>query len=97
MPRKPPLRAVQADEPPVPKRPRTVAAAAESGDRLELLETLRARISLTVDDPNTPARDLAALSRRLLEIAREIEAMRAANDDSDDVSKAAATPDEAWA
>ncbi len=98
MPRQPPLRAVPAGEPaaPAPKRPRTVAAAAESGDRLELLETLRARISTTVDDPNTPARDLAALSRRLLEIAREIEAMRAADDESDDVGRAAATPDEKW-
>jgi hypothetical protein len=28
-----------------------------------------------VEDPNTTARDLAALSRRLLEIARDIEAI----------------------
>ena len=97
MPRKPPpLRAVQPDDP-APRRVRkTVGAAAEGGDRLELLEALRLRISTTVDDPNTPPRDLAALSRRLLEIAREIEAIRAADDDSDDIGRAAATPDEEW-
>ncbi len=97
MPRKPPLRAVHAgDEPPARQVRKTVSAAADTGDRMELLVSLRARISKTVDDPNTPARDLAALSRRLLDIAREIEAMRAADDDSDDVGRAAATPDEEW-
>ena len=41
------------------------------------------------------ARDLAALSRRLLEIAEDIEAIDAEGG-VDDVGNAAATPDEEW-
>jgi len=39
---------------------------------------MRDRIAKTVEDPNCPPRDLAALTRRLIEIAREIEALDAA-------------------
>jgi hypothetical protein len=87
------LRAVGAAE----RRARrlTVSQAAKGGDLRELLVALRERIAATVDGPNTPARDLAALSRRLLEIARDIEAIDARAGD-DDVSVAAATPDEKW-
>jgi hypothetical protein len=41
-------------------------------------------------------RALAALSRRLLEIARELEALDAEGS-GDDIGNAAATPDERWA
>lgn len=73
----------------------TVQAAAESNDQRKLLVAMRARIADAVGDPNTPARDLAALTRRLLEIAKDLKALDAA-EDGDDVSRAAATPDEAW-
>lgn len=95
MPPKTKLRAVAEDEQPQKRKPVTVSAAAAGGDRRELLVALRARIAKTVEDPNTPARDLAALSRRLLEIAKDIEALDLAAGD-DDVGQAAATPDEAW-
>jgi hypothetical protein len=36
---------------------------------------MRARVATAVEDPNTPARDLAALTRRLMEIAKDIEAI----------------------
>jgi hypothetical protein len=74
----------------------TVKAAAEDGDRRDLLGALRARIAADIDNPNTPPRDLAALSRRLLEIAKEIEALDAETK-ADDIGNAAATPDEEWA
>jgi hypothetical protein len=83
-----------APDPPAPKR-KTVTAAAADGDRRELLVALRSRIAQTVEDGSTPARDLAALSRRLLEIAREIEAIDSASQD-DEIGKAAATPDDDW-
>jgi hypothetical protein len=56
---------------------------------------MRTRIADAVGDPNTPARDLAALSRRLLEIAKDLKALDAADRD-DDIGMAAATPDEEW-
>jgi hypothetical protein len=91
---KPPLKVVTNETP--PRRATTVKAAAESGTRRDLLAALRARIAADIDNLNTPPRDLAALSRRLLEIAREIEALDA-EAGTDDIGEAAATPDEEWA
>lgn len=79
MPPKSRLRAVAADEqpdpPPSKKRKQTVSQAAEGGKLRELLVAMRDRIAVTVADPNCPPRDLAALTRRLHEIARDIEAI----------------------
>jgi hypothetical protein len=89
------LRVVKPGEPTRRKKPLKVTTAAQDGDRRDLLVALRARIAQTVEDPNTPPRDLAALSRRLLEIARDIEAIDA-DDQEGEVGSAAATPDEQW-
>ncbi|MEU2106486.1 hypothetical protein [Nocardia sp. NPDC019255] len=94
-PKKPQLRAVEEGETATPPKRKTVTAAAADGDRRELLVALRTRIAKTVEDPNCPARDLAALSRRLLEIAKEIEAIDSTDRD-DAIGQAAATPDDAW-
>jgi hypothetical protein len=67
------LRAVQEGEP-APK-PKSVAQAAASGDHRALLVAMRERIANTVSDPQCPPRDLAALTRRLQDIAKEIEAI----------------------
>jgi len=56
---------------------KTVAEAAESGDHRALLVAMRERIAKTVSDPDCPPRDLAALTRRLQEIAREIQQLDA--------------------
>jgi hypothetical protein len=80
---------------PTSGRPLTVTQAARSGDRRELLLALRVRVAQSVEDPRTPAQALAALSRRLLDIAREVEAIDA-KDPGDAVGVAAATPDEEW-
>ena len=89
-----PLRAVSAGEKPEPKRPSTILEAAELGSRIEELRAMRRRIARALDDPNTPARDLAALSRRQLEIGKEIEAIVIAEDE--DHSVVVNTDDEAW-
>ena len=71
-----PLRAVGRNEK-APQKPvaKTVTKAASDGSRRELLVAMRARVATAVEDPNTPARDLAALTRRLMEIAKDIEAL----------------------
>ena len=88
------LRAVSVVETPVDAA--NVVTAAASGDQRDLLVALRARIARDIDSDKTPARDLAALSRRLLEIAKEIRALDAATS-KDDVGQAAEVPDEKFA
>lgn len=92
MPSKSTLRAVSPNE----KResPKTILEAAESGSRLDELRAMRRRLARSMDDPNTPARDLAALSRRQLEIGLAIEAIVISEDN--DHSVVATTSDEAW-
>jgi hypothetical protein len=90
------LRAVpEGEKPEKPERAQSVTQAADGGNRRALLVALRSRIAKTVENADTPARDLASLARKLLEIAKEIEAIDSA-DGSDDVSAAAATPDDDW-
>ena len=87
------LRAVGEDEKPPPRL--SVAQAAATGDHRSLLVAMRERIATTVSDPDCPPRDLAALTRRLQDISKEIEALdlRAREDgaDANDVAE-----DEAW-
>ena len=95
MPRKPALRAVGPDEgTAAPAKALTVAEAAATGDHRKLLVAMRERIAQTVADPHCPPRDLASLTRRLQDIANEIEAidLRAKQeaDESGDI------PDEAF-
>ena len=89
-----PLRSVSVDEKAEPKRSATILEAAEQGSRIEELRAMRRRIARALDDPNTPARDLAALSRRQLEIGREVEAIVISEDE--DHSVVVQTDDEAW-
>lgn len=50
-----------------------VDGAAASGNHLLLLKRMRDRISEACADADTPPRDLAALTRRLQDISREID------------------------
>ncbi len=86
------LRAVGPDDKPV--RRSTIVEAAESGDRLELLKAMRLRLARSVQDPECPPRDLAALSRRLDDVAKQIEGLEqaAAQEDREHVD----LDDEAW-
>lgn len=90
------LRAVDAGEgPPAPQRKPTVTEAATSGDQKALLQALRERVAKAVEDPNCPARDLAALSRRLQELNRDIEAIEA-REKQEAAESVDSHPDEAW-
>lgn len=73
------LRAVSPDE--RAQKPKTVVEAAACGSTRELLAAMRERVATAVEDPNCPPRDLAALTRRLHEIVRDIEAIDARADD----------------
>lgn len=89
------LRAVKPDEKPTKQRKQSVAEAAATGDHRSLLVAMRERIAKTVSDPECPPRDLAALTRRLQDIAKEIEAidLRAKEEGADAADVA---EDEAW-
>lgn len=73
------LRAVTADDAPPepPAKPLTLVEAAEKGDDIAELKAMRLRIARALADPDTPARDLASLSRRQIEIGREIRSLEA--------------------
>lgn len=75
------LRPVSEDER-ATESPKTVADAAKVGDQRAALVAMRQRIAKEIDNPNTPARDLAALTKRYVEVDRDIEAIdaRAAQD-----------------
>lgn len=88
---KPGLRVV-AESPAPPVIAGAVGRAAKTS-RADLLRALRDRIAADID-AGVPARDLASLSKRLLDISQELTDLEGA--DHDDISAAAATPDEAW-
>ncbi len=96
MPARKPLRAVAADEkaPAARQKHLTVSEAAAAGSHRELLVAMRERVATAVQDPNCPPRDLAALTRRLQEIAREIEAIDARA--AEEAAESGAAADEAW-
>jgi hypothetical protein len=79
MPARKGLRAVSPNEkaPRKPAKPKNVAAAAKSGSQRDLLVAMRDRIATAVTNPDCPPRDLASLSRRLQDIAKEIESIDA--------------------
>lgn len=92
--RKAPLRAVSPGEPAPAKEPGTILEATEQGDRLEELRAMRRRVARALDDQRTAPRDLASLSRRLIEIGKEMDAILVAEDE--DRSVVVNADDEAW-
>lgn len=86
-----PLRSVTAAE--FAEQRYTITEAAEKGTLRQQMVALRERIAITVQDPDCPPRDLASLSRRLLEITKEIEAIDVRSREDDDAETA---PDEEW-
>lgn len=91
--RKNALRAVKDGEVPV-KAIASVLDASERGSRVDELVQIRRVIARAIDNENTSPRDLAALSRRQIEISKEIEALhRLATEEAED---AESFGDEAW-
>lgn len=100
MSRPPGLRVVDGDTPEktpnakLSKTPAGVTSACDSGDRRKVMIALRTRLAKAIDDPRTPARDLAALSRRLIEVTKDLESLDAAVEREG--SESGPTPDERW-
>ena len=92
---KTPLRAVSPTERAQPKKKLTVVQAAERGNHEEILIALRLRLAAAMQDPIAHPRDLAALSRQVVEITKELDAAKAGTEE-DGVGQAAKTADEAW-
>ena len=88
------LRPVADGETAEPKK-LTVSEAAKTGSHKALLISTRDRIARTVDNPDCPPRDLAALTRRLTDISKELEAI-AARDAEEDEGASADTDDDSW-
>ena len=70
-----PLRAATDEDQPAPTW--TISEAAEHGSQLDQLHALRRRIAAALDSDSTLARDLASLSKRMMEISKEIEQLEA--------------------
>ena len=87
------LRAVEPGE--KPQKRLTVTQAAALNDHREMLIALRARISRSVEAPSTNPVALAALSRQLVLISKELSVLGSDGDD-DVIAEAARTPDEDW-
>jgi hypothetical protein len=92
--RKTPLRAVEDGEKPKRTRPKTLVEAIESGDYLEILLAQQRDIAAALPEAAGPAK--AALHRQFSLVSKDIETLRAADTDGDEVGKAAATPDDKW-
>jgi hypothetical protein len=75
----------------------TVSDAAESGTRLDELRAMRAVLARAIDSATTSPRDLAALTRRQMEISREIETLRVQEaDEVREAAKANVVADKKW-
>jgi hypothetical protein len=88
------LRRVEPDE--APRRAPTTAEAVRDLGQREVLVAMRDKVAAAIDDSRTHPRDLAPLTRRLLELMGDI-AMIDAEASDDDVGSAASTPDQEWA
>ena len=75
MARKTALRAVGADE--KPARPESVSAAVLAGSPREVNIAMQDRIAKAIGSPDIKGADLAALSRRLHELRKELASMDA--------------------
>src|SRR5690606_8151935 len=89
------LRAVGPDDVPTVQVVKAVLEAAEGGEQRELLVAMRTRVAKAVQAADCPPRDLAALTRRLQDISREIEGIDArVRQEADE--DGGITPDEEW-
>ena len=87
------LRAVKDGEK-APQTPEGVLGATEHGDSRDVMVAMRRRLAAAVDAPETPPRDLAALSRRLLEVDKTIREIDLAREERERQTATEATEDE---
>lgn len=92
--RRAPVRVVAPDErAPEPEGPVTVLGAARTGDGLAALYAMRDVIAKAIDD-GPPARDLAALTKRLREVMQDIATEETALEEV--AQNGGASTDEKW-
>lgn len=82
------------DKPPAPPKITSVTEAAESGSRIDELRQMRKVIARALDNENTAARDLASLSKRQIEISKEIDALL--RQEKEEADQDVSTDDETW-
>lgn len=87
----PPVRLATAED--VPAAPMSLSDAAEHGTRLDELKAMRRILVTHMENENTLARDLAALTRQVREISKEIDDL-SRSAEKDDLIRAADTSDE---
>lgn len=87
------LRAMKDGET-APQASGSVLDATEHGDSRDVMAAMRKRLAASIDDPSTPARDLAALSRRLLEVDKTIREIDLAREERERQTATEATEDE---
>ncbi|QUL79917.1 hypothetical protein [Brevibacterium sp. SMBL_HHYL_HB1] len=63
----------------------SISAAIAHGDRLDELRAIHRRLAKVLDDPKTLARDIASVSRRQLEVSREIAELVAEQEAAEEV------------
>lgn len=90
------LHAVKDGEtaPMAPTAPASVLDATEHGDRRDVLAAIRRRLADAVGTSETPPRDLAALTRRLIEVDREIREIDLAREERERQTATETTEDE---
>lgn len=74
-----------AEDPEPRKRSKTILQAASDGSQKDVLIALRRRLASSIQSKDTPPRDLAALSRRLMEVMDQLEAIEAQSQKGDGV------------
>lgn len=92
MARKANLRTVKPDET-APARPESVASAVTTGSARDVNLAMQDRIAKAIDDKDIRGADLAALSRRLIELRKEQAAMDA---QAREVAEDESVADAAW-
>lgn len=89
------LRVASASDAPAP--PMSVSDAVQIGSRVSELGAIRAVLARALDDPGTNPTALAAISNRLLEIGRDLEALKAQEaDQAREAAKQNVVTDRKW-
>ena len=85
-----------ATEDDAPGVPMSVTQAAQSGTRLDELVAIRAVLARAIDADTTSPRDLAALTRRQMEVSREIESLREQDAQAQEAMESDAVAERSW-
>lgn len=91
--KKAPLRVAKPGEKPDPKRPESVASAVTGGSARDVNVAMQDRIAKAIDAEDIRGADLAALSRRLIELRKELSALDA---QAKEVAEDESVDDAAW-